>query len=114
MLKIKVIIGSACEDIFSKKCCNYPDQNLEIQLTNQGEIPLTVPSFCDFLAGFSEGGRGNIKRVDYLMPHGSIRLKPGQSCSYYCWMDEYKFKEYTHVIFYDDEGREYRFPLNEL
>jgi hypothetical protein len=106
-------MGSACEDIFSKKCCNYPDQNLEIHLTNQSNKPLTIPSFCDFSSGDSEREE-KLDRVDYLMPHGSIRLEPGKSSSYYCYMDENKFRRYTHVIFYDEEGREYRTPLDHL
>jgi hypothetical protein len=106
MLAIKIVMGSSCEELFAKKCCNYSDQNLEIQLTNKGDKPLSIPSFCDFASN-----EGKLDRIDYLMPHGNLCLEPGQSASFYCYMDENKFKNYNQVIFHDDAGNKYNSPI---
>lgn len=111
VLAVKAVMGSSCEEILSWKCCQFHDQNLEIQLTNAGAAALVVPSYCDFCMPVG-GGEEVRDRVDYLLPHGSIRLEPGESCSYYCYMDENKFYKYKSVIFYDDQGHAYLNPLH--
>ena len=101
MLKVVVIMNTAMEEIFSKKCCAYHDMNLEIQVRNEGSSPVKVPSYCDF------EGRGEIERIEYLMPHGVHLLQPGEAMSFYCSFDEHRWESVRKVVFYDNDGNPY-------
>lgn len=104
MLRIKPIMDSCVEDVFGfKTCCGVRafDQNLELQVTNQGSAPVRVPSRCDL-----RGGWGS-HRVDTLMPFGEYTIAPGQTMAFYTYMDEQLWHKTELVVFFDDQGNEY-------
>ena len=111
MLEIKPIMNSSAEDILSfKTCCSIRvwDQNLEIHVTNRGNKEVDVPSYFDLI------GRRTKRRVENLMPHGTHRLKPGETIAFYCYMDEKEWEEAEQIVFYDVEGRTYLKTLTPL
>lgn len=108
LLKIHCIMNSAVEDILAfKTCCGLKmfDQNLEIHLTNQGDDPLTVPSYCDL-----ETDEG-IKRIATLTPAGEHLLQPGDLMAFYCCLDETLWEKARQMTFYDKEGNGYSIPI---
>jgi len=102
MLKITIVLNTAMEEIFSKKCCGYHDMNLEIQLRNEGDSTLSIPSYCD-LVNDSE-----TERIDYLFPHGKHILEPGRQMSFYCYIDENRLLEFENLVVHDDSGSTHR------
>jgi hypothetical protein len=110
MLEIRFIMNSAVEDILAfKTCCGLKmfDQNLEIQLTNRGRATVVVPSHFDL-----ESPEG-VKRVDHLVPHGDLRIEPGEIKAFYCCMDENLWNKAGKVVFYDREGNRYPVIINK-
>ena len=108
MLQIRAIIDSCVEEVLAfKTCCGVRacDQNLEFLLTNLGTATLVVPSRCQLLGPW---GRQNL---DHLMPHGSLRLAPGETRALYCSLDPQKWRQATQVVFEDMEGNTYPCPL---
>jgi hypothetical protein len=104
MLKIHCIMNSAVEDVLAfKTCCGLKmfDQNLEIHLTNQGHVTVTVPSYCDL-----ETDQG-IKRINTLTPPGEHPLKPGEIMAFYCSMDEILWDKTRLITFFDKKGNGY-------
>jgi hypothetical protein len=110
MLEIRLIMNSAVEDIFAfKTCCGLKmfDQNLEIHLTNRGLAPIKVPSYFDL-----ETPEG-VRRVDYLMPPGELRIEPGEIKAFYCTMDENLWNKAEKILFYDRDGKPYPVRIKE-
>jgi len=104
MLKIRMIMNSPVEDVFAfRTCCGAKvfDQNLEIQVTNRGDMPVEVPSYFDLIDEFGS------HRVDTLMPHGVHRIEPGETKAFYCTMDENRWKAAQQVVLYDTRGNNY-------
>ncbi|MBW1681732.1 MAG: hypothetical protein JRF59_12855 [Deltaproteobacteria bacterium] len=104
MLRIRPIMNSAVEEIFAFKVCCGPkafDQNLEILITNEGDLPVEVQSRFDLRSG------SQIHRFDTLMPHGLQRIEPGRVIAFYCNMDEVLWEKSEELIFYDREGNAY-------
>jgi hypothetical protein len=107
MLEIRAIMNSSCEDILGfRTCCGIRafEQNLEIHVTNRGDLPVKIPSYFDLRddSGFH--------RVDTLMPHGVQSMAPGETIAFYCTMDEVWWKRARQLVFYDIEGNIY--PTN--
>ncbi|MBI5602669.1 MAG: hypothetical protein HY879_04875 [Deltaproteobacteria bacterium] len=101
-------MNSAIEDILAfRTCCSLKmfDQNLEIHITNQGNDPLTIPSYLDL--EMEEG----TKRIATLTPAGDHRLLPGDLMAFYCSMDETLWDKVRGVTFYDKEGNGYSTPI---
>ncbi|MBW2097002.1 MAG: hypothetical protein JRI80_19265 [Deltaproteobacteria bacterium] len=97
-------MNSSAEDVLAfKTCCSLRawDQNLEIQVKNNGDRPVIVPSYFDL-----EGDDG-VKRFDTLMPNGEQRIEPGRFMSFYCFMDEQVWNKANRLIFFDIEGNTY-------
>ncbi len=110
MLKFRLIMNSAAEDILSfKTCCGLKmfDQNLEIHVTNLGREPVSVPSFFDL-----ETAEGT-QRFAQLMPSGDLRIEPGEIKAFYCCMDENLWNKAGKVVFYDREGNRYPVIINQ-
>jgi len=104
MLDIRVIMNSAVEDVLAfKTCCSLKmfDQNLEIQVTNRGKRPVTVPSYFDLK---SDDG---VSRVETLIPHGEHTLPAGEIMAFYCYMDEMSWRKAHTIVMYDDQGTRY-------
>ncbi len=104
MLKIHCIMNSAMEDILAfKTCCGLKmlDQNLEIHLTNQGDEPLIIPSYCDLE---TEAGT---ERIVTLTPPGEHLLLPGDLMAFYCCLDETRWDRAKGMTFYDLKGNRY-------
>jgi len=109
MLEIRAIMNSSAEEILAfKTCCslNVWDQNLEIQVRNNGSRPVTVPSCFDL-----EGDDGS-KRIENLMPNGEQKIEPGRFISFYCFMDEEVWNQAKRLVFFDTEGNTY--PLEVM
>jgi hypothetical protein len=104
MLKIHCIMNSAVEDVLAfKTCCGLKmfDQNLEIHLTNQGHVPVTVLSYCDL-----ETDQGT-NRINTLTPPGEHHLQPEEIMAFYCSMDETLWEKARLLTFFDKEGNRY-------
>ena len=108
-LAIRPIMGSAVEDIFGfKTCCGARafDQNLEIQLVNQGTRTLKIPSRCDL--HFDQGR----KNLDHLMPHGVLTIRPGEVKAFYCDLDPGLWARVRRLTFYDTDQNAYTHDVN--
>jgi len=104
MLEINIIMNSAVEEIFAfKTCCGLKlmDQNLEIHITNTGQIPVTVSSWFDLET--EDGSR----RIANLTPAGEHRLAPGEMIGLYCYMDEELWNKANSLAFQDLDGKVY-------
>jgi hypothetical protein len=103
-LIIRPIMNSPVGEIFAfKTCCGVRvfDQNLEIQITNRSEGPVSVPSYFDL-----EDDSG-LHRIETLFPQGELQVAPGETKAFYCAMDEIRWKRALRVVFYDKEGHTY-------
>jgi hypothetical protein len=101
-------MNSAVEDILAfKTCCGLKmfDQNLEIHLTNQGDLPMIVPSYCDLETD------QETKRINTLTPPGEHQLNPGEIMAFYCSMDETLWDKARKICFYDKKGNQYSVPV---
>jgi hypothetical protein len=104
-LVVHAFINSAMEDVlkFKTACCfKLSDQNLEIQVENIGQVPVTVPSYFDL-----EGEQGIKQRIDTLFPSGQHLILPGERKAFYCMMDEKMWNNSRKIIFYDLDGCAY-------
>ena len=101
MLQVKLFINSSVEQVLNFKCCNLPDQNFEIHLTNTGPEPLLIPSHCDL------ENEAETKRLDYLYPPGPQTLPPGETMAFYCTLDDRVLARFQRIVFYDCAGRRY-------
>ena len=109
MLEIRLIMNSSMEQILEfKTCCGLKmlDQNLEIHVKNQGDMPVVVRSCFDLV------GESWSKRVETLMPPGEHLLRTGEIMAFYCQMDETLWKQAGEVVFHDTAGR--RYPVTIL
>jgi len=109
MLEIRVIMDSPVEQIFGfKTCCGLKvfDQNLEIQIKNRGDLPVTVPSFFDL------EGSGQTKRFEHLMPPGEHVIAGGDIMAFYCYMDESEWSTASRLVLYDREGTSYQVNIS--
>jgi hypothetical protein len=100
-------MNSPVEEIFAfKTCCGVRvfDQNLEIQITNRSEEPVSVPSYFEL-----EDGSGS-HRIETLFPQGELQVAPGETKAFYCAMDESRWKRAQRMVFYDKEG--HRYPVD--
>ncbi len=107
-LFIRPIMNSPVEEIFAfKTCCGTRvfDQNLEIQITNQGDSPVYVQSYFELL------GPSGVLRVETLMPHGTQRIASGETIAFYCTMDESVWTRAEKIVFHDTDGEEHPLRL---
>jgi len=103
-LSIRAIMDSSAGDVFAfKTCCDLkvPDQNLEIQVRNVGDIEVVVRSRCELKGG------GETMTIEYLMPHGEFALPPGDIKAFYCTMDAERWKRFKTLTMFDDRGNRY-------
>jgi len=112
MIRIRVIMNSAVEDVFNFKtgcCLRLFDQNLEIQFENRRQVPIIIPSHCDL-----EAEDGTFRRIATLMPAGNQEIAPGEIKAFYCQMDEQLWNRSKLLTFYDIEGNYYPVEINRL
>lgn len=102
-------MNTALEEIMSFKCCAARafDQNLEIQIKNNGSAPVLVPSYFDLL---EDSGPS---RVETLMPHGTHSINPGEVIALYCCMDEDRWYAARGIVLYDTQGNEYPVDIKD-
>lgn len=105
-LKIEVVINTPMEAVFNFKCINAYDQNLEIRIENHTNEVITILNQCDFISRDD-----SVFKVDYLYPPAPQTITPGDMASFYCWMDETKFSNFTDIILYEEKGTKYRKKL---
>ncbi len=108
MLTIKVIMNSCMEEVLAFKCCNIPNQNLEMHVRNVGDRPVTV------LSRFSLENDRAVWDYGLLFPPWEQTLAPGEAVAYYCSMDPLLWEQYAVISLFDKEGRVYRFPTREI
>jgi len=96
------------EEVLAFKCCNIPNQNLEMHVRNIGDRPVTVtPRFI------LENEKGALE-CSHLFPPWEQMLNPGQAVAYYCSMDPLLWEQYEMLTIRDKEGNAYRFPVKEI
>lgn len=103
-LEVRAVMNSAVEEVFGfRSCCGMRafDQNLEIRIANTGSRPVTLQSHMDLK------GHEGVHRVRNLMPHGELRIPPGDVRAFYCTMDEKRWEKVQEIVLYDREGREH-------
>jgi len=94
-------MNSPMEEILEfKTCCGLRmlDQNLEIHVRNQGDVPVVVRSCFDL------NGERWSRRVETVMPPGEHMLEAGEIMAFYCQMDEALWKKANEVVFHDTAG----------
>ncbi|MCP4613923.1 MAG: hypothetical protein GY845_34990 [Planctomycetes bacterium] len=96
------------EEILAFKCCNLPDQNLEIHVNNIGENPVTVPG------RFNLENENDILECSHLFPPWGQTIQPGTGAAFYCAMDESEWEQYQTLTIFDSEGCAYRFSTKEI
>lgn len=109
MLKVRAIMNSPMEAILAfRTCCGAAafDQNLEIQVTNLGALPIEVPSYFDLIDDLGS------YRVDTLLPYGVQRIPPGETIAFYCTMDENRWKGARQMVLYDCQGKKYTIDIS--
>ncbi|HMK33668.1 MAG TPA: hypothetical protein VK463_01280 [Desulfomonilaceae bacterium] len=97
-------MNSSVEEILAfKTCCGLRmfDQNLEIHILNQGDVPVVVPS------SFALEGHFGVRHIDTLVPSGKVEIPPGTITAFYCSMDEALWNEATRMVFRDEKGNAY-------
>ena len=103
-LAIKPIMNSEVEEVLAfKTCCGLRafDQNLEVQIRNEGKEPVTLRSHLDLIT--PDGPY----RVANLMPNGPQLLAPGALMAFYCTMDEELWNRASELVLEDAEGARY-------
>lgn len=107
MLKVTIIPDSAATDIFAVKCCGgaLPDQNLEIQIENQGTAPVFIASRIVLEKP------GETRALDAVCPAGGRNLPPGDIVALYTALAPDVLAQYRHAVLFDREGRSYRFSI---
>ena len=108
MLKVKVIMNSVMEEILSFRCCNIPNQNLEMHVDNIGDLPLTVPG------RFNLGNEKGTLECSHLFPPWGQTIQPGTGVAFYCSMDESEWEQYETLTVFDNEEKSYRFLVKDI
>ncbi|SHI76998.1 hypothetical protein SAMN02745216_00464 [Desulfatibacillum alkenivorans DSM 16219] len=98
MLEVKAIMNSSVEDVIGFKCCNLPDQNLEIHVKNAGEKP--VKALSRFVL---DAGEKQVELTTVYPPGGQV-IQPGEAAAFYCNMDDEEWKLYSSITAFDDQG----------
>ena len=104
MIEATIIMNSSVEEILAFKCCNLPDQNLEVHLYNTGGDSVVVKGF------FQLENDTETVRVHNLFPNGNITVPPYEITALYCYMDNEEWKRFHTITFFDVEGNAYSFP----
>ncbi len=108
MLKVKIIMNSVMEEILAFRCCNIPNQNLEMHVDNTGDQPVTVPG------RFTLENENGILECSHLFPPWGQTIEPGTGAAFYCSMDESEWERYQTLTIFDGEGNTYRFSTKEV
>ncbi|MBW1643499.1 MAG: hypothetical protein JRJ76_11730, partial [Deltaproteobacteria bacterium] len=82
MLDVTIIKDTAMEDVLAFKCCNLPDQNLEIHIRNTGERPVGIQGYIEL------ENDNETMRCNHLYPPWERSLSPGEVAAFYCNMDK--------------------------
>lgn len=108
MIDVTIINDSSMEDVLGFKCCNLPDQNMEIHVRNIGDRPITIPGFIA-LENSTER-----KRLTHVYPPWERSLSPGETGAFYCHMEPAIWNRFDTLIIQDGEGKDYRFPVRKI
>ena len=106
MIDATIFMNSSVEEVLAFKCCNLPDQNLEIHLHNRGGDSVVVHGFFQL-----ENDTETI-RVNNLFPFGDLEIPPYEITALYCYMDNAEWKRFHTITFFDVEGNGYSFPIH--
>ena len=107
MLKVKAIMNSSVEDVIGFKCCNLPDQNLEIHVKNAGGEPVKA------LSRFVLDAGDKLVDLTTVYPPGGQVILPGETAAFYCNMDDEEWKQYSSITAFDDQGGAYTAALKD-
>lgn len=108
MLEVKIIMNSVMEEILAFKCCNLPDQNLEMHVNNNGDHPVIVPS------RFTLENETDTLECSHLFPPWGQTIQPGTGAAFYCSMDESEWEQYSKLTIFDEDGNTYKFSTKEI
>ncbi len=108
MIDVTIIKDTGMEDVLAFKCCNLPDQNLEIHIRNTGERPVGIQGYVEL------ENDNETMRCNHLYPPWERSLSPGEIAAFYCHMDEKLWNRYKMLIVYDTNGNAYRFPITKM
>ena len=108
MIDVTIINDTSMEDVLAFKCCNLPDQNLEIHIRNIGEKSIGIQGYVEL-----ENDNETI-RCNHLYPPWERTLPPGETAAFYCHMDKELWNRYKTLTVYDGNGKAYRFPITKM
>ena len=108
MLEVKIIMNSVMEEILAFRCCNIPNQNLEMHVNNVGDRPVTVPG------RFVLENEKSSLDCSHLFPPWDQTIQPGEGVAFYCCMDESEWKRYKTLTVFDKNGNAYKFHTNDI
>ena len=108
MLKVKIFMNSAIEEVLSFRCCSLHNQNLEMHVDNSGDETLTVPGRFDLM------NESNTLECRHLFPPWEQKIAPGSGVAFYCTMDESEWAKYDQLRIYDADGLSYSFNIDEI
>ncbi len=101
-------MNSAMEEVLGFKCCNLPDQNLEMHVRNIGDHPVTVSG------SFILENEKESLDCNHLFPPWEQTIPPGRATAFYCSMDEAVWNRYQMLTISDKEGNPYRFSIKKI
>ncbi len=103
MLDVKIFMNSSVEEVLAFKCCNLPDQNLEIHVINKGNTSTSIQHY------FILENEKETFRCDNLYPPWKQTIEPGSAVAYYCSFDPLLWDKYRFLTIFDCDGNPYRF-----
>ena len=109
MIRIRPIFDSAALEVFAFKCCvtGAWALNLEVQLTNEGSAPVSVPNRLEL-----HGASGSPVVVDQLTPSAVMLIEPGETRAFYGYVDESVWAEARSLVVCDEKGNRYQVDLS--
>lgn len=108
MLEVKIIMNSVMEEVLAFRCCNIPDQNMEMHVNNVGDQPVIVPGRIVL-----ENEKDSMD-CSHLFPPWDQKILPGEGVAFYCSMDESDLEKYSALTVFDTEGNTYKFSTKEI
>ena len=108
MIDVTIIQNSSMEDVLAFKCCNLPDQNLEIHIRNIGDKVVRIPGYIEL-----ESDAEKI-RCSHVYPPWERSLSPGETAAFYCHMDKDMWNQFQSLIIQVSDGDVYRFPIEKM
>jgi hypothetical protein len=108
MIDVTIIKNTGMEDVLAFKCCNLPDQNLEIHIRNTGDRSVGIRGYVEL------ENDNETMRCNHLYPPWERTLASGETAAFYCHMESELWNQYNVLVVYDGDGNAYRFPITRM